>query len=135
MRKPIQWQGEALVWHRWLGIATCVLFLLWYVSGIVMIYARMPTLDTAERLKRLPELAAARITVSPTAAWQATAEAGTWRQTVLTTIAKRPAYRFLTAKGDRIVSYADRPQAQRSFTQIEAETSLRTYLGNGQSFV
>ncbi|MBM3785570.1 MAG: hypothetical protein FJW30_14495 [Acidobacteria bacterium] len=134
LKKPIQWQGQAIVWHRWLGIATCVLFLFWYVSGIVMIYARMPTLDASDRLKRLPELTAASITVSPTAAWQTTTEVETWRQVVLTTITDRPAYRFLTAKGDRIVSYADRPQAQRSFTQAEAETSLRTYLGNGKTF-
>ena len=42
--------------HRWLGIVSGVLFVVWFVSGIVMMYARMPELDPRERLARLPAI-------------------------------------------------------------------------------
>ena len=37
--------------HRWLGIALGAVFVVWFASGVVMIYARMPALDPAERLQ------------------------------------------------------------------------------------
>jgi len=40
--------------HRWLGIGLGVLFVVWFISGVVMMYARMPELPAAERLARLP---------------------------------------------------------------------------------
>ena len=42
--------------HRWLGIVSGVLFVIWFVSGIVMMYARMPELSASERLVRLPAI-------------------------------------------------------------------------------
>ena len=39
--------------HRWLGIALAVLFPIWFVSGMIMMYARMPELTPAERVARL----------------------------------------------------------------------------------
>ena len=30
--------------HRWLGIAMCLLFALWFGSGIVLMYVHYPTL-------------------------------------------------------------------------------------------
>src|SRR3954469_10930807 len=49
--------------HRWLRIADCVLFMVWFASGVVMMCARMPSLSAEERLDRLPplDLSAARI--------------------------------------------------------------------------
>ena len=41
------WRKLLAYSHRWLGIAGCVLFVAWFISGIVMMYARMPGL--AER--------------------------------------------------------------------------------------
>ena len=38
--------------HRWLGIAGCLLFIGWFISGVVMMYARMPGLASEERLGR-----------------------------------------------------------------------------------
>ena len=36
--------------HRWLGIATCLLVLMWFVSGLVMLYVPFPKLTAEERL-------------------------------------------------------------------------------------
>lgn len=35
--------------HRWLGIASCLLFALWFVSGLVMVYVPYPSLTPAEK--------------------------------------------------------------------------------------
>ena len=53
--------------HRWLGIGLGLLFILWFASGIVMVYARMPALDPAERLARLPAINPQSIRVPPPA--------------------------------------------------------------------
>lgn len=43
--------------HRWLGIGACVLMLLWFASGVVMLYVGYPKLTPPERLAALPPLA------------------------------------------------------------------------------
>ena len=51
--------------HRWLGIVGGVLFVAWFISGVVMMYARMPGLANEERLARAPVLDLSSATVSP----------------------------------------------------------------------
>ena len=43
--------------HRWIGIATCLLFVLWFVSGLVMLYVPFPSLEREERLAGLAPIA------------------------------------------------------------------------------
>ena len=58
---------RALVYtHRWLGIGLGLLFLAWFASGVVMIYARMPALPARDVLQRLPALDLTQLRVSPT---------------------------------------------------------------------
>ncbi|ASI68238.1 peptidase [Diaphorobacter nitroreducens] len=59
--------------HRWLGVALCVLFALWFVSGVVMMYVGYPKLTPAERLMHLPPLRGAAVALEPD---QALAAAG-----------------------------------------------------------
>jgi hypothetical protein len=42
--------------HRWLGVALSALFLLWFVSGIVMMYWTYPEVTPRDRLRRSPPL-------------------------------------------------------------------------------
>ena len=51
--------------HRWLGIGGGLLFIAWFVSGLVMIYERMPSLSPEERLQRLPALNLSKLKVAP----------------------------------------------------------------------
>ena len=37
---PFDWRRVLIYTHRWLGIAGGVLFLSWFLSGIVMMYAK-----------------------------------------------------------------------------------------------
>ena len=54
--------------HRWLGLALGLLFVVWFGSGIVMMYAQMPVLDESDRIEALPELELERIALTPAAA-------------------------------------------------------------------
>ncbi|WP_159916794.1 PepSY domain-containing protein [Pantoea sp. 18069] len=51
--------------HRWLGIALCAFFAMWFVSGMVMMYVGYPKLTPAERLQHLPALHAAAPLLPP----------------------------------------------------------------------
>ena len=42
--------------HRWLGIGICLLFAMWFGSGLVMMYVGYPKLTEIERLQHLPPL-------------------------------------------------------------------------------
>ena len=48
--------GRFIVWHRLLALPSCLFFGIWFLSGVVMMYARMPELTEGDRLDRLPSL-------------------------------------------------------------------------------
>ncbi|WP_439374447.1 PepSY domain-containing protein [Bradyrhizobium sp. DASA03120] len=45
--------GAIVLLHRWLGIAFCLLFAMWFASGIVMHFVPFPSLTEAERMAGL----------------------------------------------------------------------------------
>ncbi|WP_304641859.1 PepSY domain-containing protein [Pseudomonas sp.] len=80
------------LWHRWLGIALCLLMLLWFVSGMVMLYVGYPKLTQAEHWSRLPALSLDGCCVEPQKVLgQVGAQPGVLR---LTSIAGAPHYLF-----------------------------------------
>lgn len=48
--------GAIVLSHRWLGIAFCLLFAMWFASGIVMHFVPFPSLTEAERFAGLAPL-------------------------------------------------------------------------------
>ena len=91
----IRFRKWLILIHRWLGIALCLLFLVWFVSGIGMMYAGgMPQLTPHARLEHLPALdfARVRLTVADAARRLDSTQGG--GRIVLLTILDRPAYRF-----------------------------------------
>ncbi|HEX2464580.1 MAG TPA: PepSY domain-containing protein [Thermoanaerobaculia bacterium] len=80
--------------HRWLGIAGGLLFVLWFASGIAMLWARMPELDSAERLRRLPELDLDAARVAPVEAARALGLSNSGLRIAM--LGERPVYRFDT---------------------------------------
>ena len=97
-------QGMIFI-HRWLGVGLCLLFLLWFPSGVVMMYWDFPSVTPADRLARSAALDPSTILLSPT---DAAAKAGleTPEQVRLNTFDGRPAYRFRSEHDETIV-YAD----------------------------
>ena len=51
--------------HRWIGIATCLLFVLWFASGLVMLYVPFPSLDEDELLSGLRPIAWGEVAHQP----------------------------------------------------------------------
>src|SRR6185295_10689174 len=103
-----------IVIHRWLGVALCVLFLLWFPSGIGMMYWGMPSVTAQDRLDHMPTLDPARIKVSAEEAAATIGRSPSRNQIRLTSFDGRPAYRF--AGEDRIV-YADTGGEHRTADQ------------------
>ncbi len=113
--------------HRWLGVALCLLFLLWFPSGFVMMYWDYPGVTPADRFAHLSALDPASIKVSlEQAAEKAELEAiGAVR---LTTFAGRPIYRF-GGRGDSAVVYSDTGEEQIEISQDDVATIAKMWSG------
>src|SRR5688572_15456386 len=96
MKRLFAW---LVVVHRWLGVVFCLVFLIWFASGVVMVFHRMPEYPAAERLARLAPLVAEDVEVPPSEALTAAGLADYPQRAHLTTFGARPVYRFLTARG------------------------------------
>ena len=101
--------------HRWLGVAIGVLFIIWFLSGIVMIYARMPVLDPIERLARLPAINADSIRIDPPAIDDEVS------RFTIGSIEGRPIYR-ITSGGRTLLAFADTGD---DVPPVDAEQALR----------
>ena len=81
--------------HRYLGIPLSALFVLWFASGIVMLYAGgMPSLTPQLRLERLPALDLSRVRLTPAAAAERAHLRRAPALASLLMVMDRPAYRF-----------------------------------------
>jgi hypothetical protein len=111
----------AIVCHRWMGVAFCLLFMWWFVSGIFMMYWTYPEVSEEDHLRRAPKLEAARVKFSPSEAAKASGldAPGAVR---LSSFDDRPAYFFRVGRGSSIV-YADTGEQQDVFSP---ELNLRT---------
>ena len=80
--------------HRYLGIPLSAVIVLWFGSGIVMMYAGgMPSLTSRLRLERLPALDLSQVRLTPAEAAES-ANLTRPSRVSLFTVMDRPAYRF-----------------------------------------
>ena len=112
------WKRQLHLWHRWLGIGVGLLVLLWFGSGIVMMYVPYPALTEQERMAWLPPIDPAQVRVSAWDAWQATAQPGMPGAVRLNSVAGRPVYHF---------------QAERSLHSIWADTGAALRVTDGMA--
>lgn len=93
--------GRFIVWHRLLALPSCLFFGIWFVSGVVMMYARMPELTELSRLDHLATLDLTTATsVPPTLSAQA-------ERITIGMLNSRPVYRILPSTGRWYSIYAD----------------------------
>jgi hypothetical protein len=110
--------------HRYLGIAIGVLFVIWFASGVAMIYVRgMPVLSADERLKRLVPLALNRALLSPADAAKRSGS-GIFEPPQLFMILDRPVYRF--AGAETLTVFADTGER---VPPADRDTALRIAAG------
>jgi hypothetical protein len=109
--------------HRYLGIAISLLVVVWFGSGIVMMYAGgMPTVAPETRLERIGEIDTSRIRLplaeaAEKAGFDASAGWGGGRVT-LVSIMDRPAYRF----GGEATVFADTGEVLSEVSLGQAQT-------------
>jgi hypothetical protein len=73
VRKLLDWRKLLIYSHRWLGIGIIVMFLVWTLSGVVLMYYGHPQITTGERLLRLEPINFSTAAVTPA---EAAAKAG-----------------------------------------------------------
>src|SRR3954469_8472947 len=101
--------------HRWLGVALCLFFLLWFPSGIGMMYWDFPGVTAADRLEHAATLDAGRVHFSPADAYAVSGLTQTPSQVRLNPLDGRPVYGFRAGRTETIV-YADTGERQREVT-------------------
>ena len=113
---------KALIFvHRWMGVALCLLFLLWFASGIGMMYWDYPRVTAEDRLRHEPALDPGKIKLSPQEAYARLQLHRLADGVRLNSYDGRPAYRFRFGRNESIV-YADTGEAQ---TDCSPELSRR----------
>ena len=114
--------------HRWLGVTWCLLFALWFMSGIAMMYWSYPDVEQADRLKRAAALDASRIRMSPQDAYATLQRPGSPDQVQLAVFNGRPAYRFRSGREQSLV-YADDGQSQTEISRELGQQIAATWTG------
>lgn len=124
--RPIHtaWRRFLIYTHRWLGIAGGLLFLAWFVSGIVLMYAGMPELSPAEREARLAALDWRTARLTPFDAEVAVRSRAA--RVRLGMLDDRPVYRLLTGQGWTAV-FADTGERLDRLSAEEALKAARTF--------
>ncbi|MFT5083841.1 MAG: hypothetical protein ACI9Y1_001892 [Lentisphaeria bacterium] len=92
--------------HRWLGVAMSLFFLMWFVSGVVMMYMPFPSLSSQERLSSLPNLSENTVLTGPYALMKKVG-AENIDQLRLTTFLARPVYFLKTTENEFYGVFAD----------------------------
>lgn len=98
-----RWKEYLFIGHRWIGVAVCVFVVLWFASGLVMMYVGYPSPDFRERLAKLAPLDARDAIVPLAFAWKALPADEVPTEVILQKIAGRPIYKFSTRDGVLIV--------------------------------
>ena len=80
------------LFHRWLGVGMCLWFVMWPLSGMVMMYVGFPELTEKERHAGLPVLDAEQIRVGPSKLWERASSDAPVTQFSLSSVSSRPAY-------------------------------------------
>jgi hypothetical protein len=93
--------------HRWIGIGACLLFLIWFLSGLVMIYVPFPSLTAAERLAGLPVIDWSAVRIGPVEAARVADPSAPARSLVLEMSADTPVWRVSSRGGEVTVSARD----------------------------
>lgn len=118
MKRARRW----LYWtHRWLGVMTCVLSAMWFLSGLVMLYVPFPSWKDEERIRHLPAVATDRIAVTPDAALAAagaTTLPATFR---LEMLGETPVYRIVAGGTHTAIS----AETGRAIPAVDAEAARR----------
>lgn len=124
----VQFRKFAIFVHRWLGLAFCLLFALWFGSGIVMMYSDYPSVSSKDRLAKAQPLTPERIRITPETAYAALRGSQPPDQVSLAMLDGRPVYRFRRGRSLALV-YADDAEVLRWLPEAGAERIAAAWTG------
>ncbi len=110
----------AIFCHRWLGLASCLLFVMWLTSGMVLMYWDFPSVSPEERFAKAASLTPSAIHISPETAFAGLRQDAP-DQALLAMLDGRPVYRF-RSQGSETVVRADDGETLHG---IPRDTALR----------
>lgn len=115
---------QLILFHRWLGVVLCGVFVLWFLSGGVMMYVDFPKLTAEERFAGIEPLALDDFKTSPAAAWQKTGIDGVPDQVRMSMVSGRPAWHLYDLERRQWVSaFAD--EAGGIITPVSNEQAVK----------
>lgn len=113
--------------HRYLGIALCLLVMMWFATGIVMMYAGgMPRLTPELRLERLAALEVPQVQLTPSEAVKSASLPYPPGRVSLLTVMGRPAYRMTGMR--TITVFADNGEVLEEVGPAQARTIASRFI-------
>jgi hypothetical protein len=106
---PTRLRNALIFTHRWMGVCFCLLFLLWFTSGIAMMYWGFPSVTEADRVSKSQTLDPSEIRLTPEEAYSTLKSNEAPTGVRLNMFDGRPAYRFAFGFAESVV-FADNGQ-------------------------
>ena len=123
-----------LSFHRWLGIAMCLIFFLWFASGIVMIYVQYPQFTESGSLDNSVALEFSRIKYSPSEALGRASVTELPQNLMLVNVIGRPAYQFISQPRGYTTVFADDGSFLHGLSEAQAMIAVeKSNFYDGQS--
>ena len=110
--------------HRWLGVAMCLIFFLWFASGIVMIFVQYPQFTENESLDNSVAIEFSRINLSPSEALGRASVTEMPGNMSLVNVIGRPAYQFISPSRGYTTVFADDGSFLRGVSEAQAMTAV-----------
>ena len=96
-----------LLLHRYLGFVLSLLFVIWFISGFVMMYVSYPTMKYHQRLQQLPAVNMEQCHLTAQQAIEAAHITDTVTSIRLGMLLERPVYRIVTQRNKHLAVFAD----------------------------
>jgi uncharacterized iron-regulated membrane protein len=129
----LAWKQVLYLVHRWTGIGLCLLFAMWFLTGMVMMYVPFPNLDPVERYAGLKPIDGEQVRVKPGVAFTAAGVESPPQRMRMTTVLGRPAFHVLPQSGGWITVFADTGERIQSINAGEAIDSVIRFRGGHQA--
>ena len=120
-----------LIVHRYLGFALSLLFVMWFLSGFVMMYEGYPTMKQHQRLQQLPTVNLSQCRISPQEAVQRAGTSDTVKTILLGMLLDRPIYRIVTQKNKHLAVFADDGEVLPRVNTAQASRIAQAFVRNG----
>ena len=115
--------------HLYLGVALSALFMVWFASGIVMMYQGYPGLTTAERFAAIPVLDCGQCRVFPGVAITIAGQSSPATPLRLGMLHDRPVWRVATPQGQWRAVFADTQAVVPPLMPTASAEVARAFLG------